>query len=194
MACLRWWAGFIDNSREVTHMSQFAPALSFALQFEDPRHAYEAVDDAPPGASAIAGVNSAAWPLEFAAIASVPPSDRVQLVARFYLVHFWTPMRVGGLVDQDLANRVFDEGVNAGAVTGVKLLQEAYNALYAGGAAKLAEDGVIGPKTLEAINGAAPDAILAAYRSARAARYQDIAAAYPDDAVYLPDWLARARA
>jgi len=38
---------------------------------------------------AIGGVNSGAWPEEYAAIAAADPGDRLGLIQQFYQSHFW---------------------------------------------------------------------------------------------------------
>ena len=87
------------------------------------------------------------------------------------------------------AKRVFDFGVNAGAGTAVKTLQQALNAL--GGT--LTADGGWGPVTLAAANSADPAALVQAFIRARVAHYEAIAAANPADAAYLKGWLKRAQ-
>lgn len=169
-------------------MSQFSPALEYVLDFEDEPRSYEPSDD--PGGFAIAGVNSAAWPAEYATIAAVPQPQRAGLVAAFYQANFWNPLQIGGVNDQDVANRVLDTSVNEGPVWGPKVLQMAANTL----GCTLLVDGELGPNTFAAVNGLSTDSLLAAIRTVRANRYQKIAAANPADEKYLDEWLARARA
>ena len=167
-------------------MSDFAPALSFVLDNEDALRKYAIVPD--PGGSAIAGVNSYDWPAQYDAIAGLPQADRASAVASFYQMNFWNPINCSGIADQDIANRVMDESVNGGLDTGPKILQRAANSC----GAMLAVDGEIGPMTLAAVNGIDAATLLAAYRAARVAHYQAIAAANPADAKYLAAWVARA--
>lgn len=167
-------------------MSQFLPALNFVLDNEDRNREYAVVPD--PGGAAIAGINSRAWPTAYANIARLPQMQRASAVANFYQTEFWNVMRLGGLESQDLANRVLDCGVNCGLYTATRMLQSAANTL----GATLSVDGLLGPVSLEAINGIEPERMLATYRQARVARYEKIAAANPADRVYLPAWKARA--
>jgi len=168
-------------------MSQFSPALSFLLANEDRLREYAAVPDV--GGCAIAGINSASFPADYAKIVRIiPNSARASAVAEFYQSKFWTPMNLGGLDSQDLANRVLDEGVNAGAKTAINLLQRAVNALRV----PLEVDGQMGPITLSVVNGCDPEAILAAFRQQRLQRYREIVVAKPEDARYLPEWEKRA--
>ena len=177
---------------EVFKLSQFPPAFDYIMQFEDPEKYCAEVPDAPAGARAISGINSAAWPLDFDKIAALPQSDRLPAVQAFYEANFWTPLLLGGLESQDVANRVLDEAVNAGPHVGAILLQDAINCC--GQTPPLAPDGEIGPLTLDAANALDSDRLVAAYRVQRVARYNQRVARNPQDAIYLKTWLKRANA
>jgi lysozyme family protein len=170
-------------------VSQFPEALSFVLDNEDRNRLYAVVPD--PGGAAISGVNSRYWPTAYDHIYRLPQGQRALAVANFYQTEFWNVMRLGGIESQDLANRVLDEGVNAGPYTATKMLQEAVNAFNA---EKLQVDGILGSKSLDAINAADHENLLAMFRSLRKQRYQKIAADNPASAKYLPAWEARAEA
>lgn len=169
-------------------MSQFSPALEYVMNFEDSQRSYEPSPD--PGGEAIAGVNSKAWPVDYAHIASLPQPQRAAAVAAFYLANFWQTLDIGGVNDQDVANRVMDASVNEGPHQGPTLLQKAANLL----GCTLTVDGVLGPSTFAAVNALDPESLLAAFRTVRAARYKEIVAANPADEKYLDVWLARAQA
>jgi lysozyme family protein len=169
-------------------MSQFEPALDYLLDFEDAPRAYNAVSDV--GGYAIAGINSASWPNQYAQIASLPQASRGSAVANFYRLYFWNPTQAGALTSQDIANRLLDQAVNGGQVSGVKLLQKAANQC----GAALVQDGTIGPRTITAVNAINPVQLLTAYRAARAANYRAIVEAKPQDEQYLAEWLKRAEA
>lgn len=147
-------------------MAQFNPALNFLLNFEDAPRSYAPSTD-NNGGHVIAGINSKSFPQAYMDIASLPVGSRANAVAKFYFSAFWNPMQIGGIESQDLANRVLDMGVNAGPVTSIRLLQRAVNALRT----SIAEDGKMGPETLEAVNCCNPDALLASFRSQRDAHY-----------------------
>ncbi|MGH9536107.1 MAG: glycoside hydrolase family 108 protein [Terriglobales bacterium] len=105
------------------------------------------------------------------------------LVAVFYRSQFWEPVRGDQIVDQDIATRVLDAAVNCGVRQAAKLIQRA---------AGVADDGMVGPVTLAAINGADPATLLAAFRAQRVSLYQAIAANHPQDQQFLEGWLRRA--
>jgi hypothetical protein len=171
-------------------------AYDWMMDFEDaPRACAQVPDDAPCGVAgpcySICGINSGAWPAEFAPIAALPQEQREPLVEQFYQNHFWGTWFPR--VDSDeVCKRVFDFAVNGGSGTSVRCLQQAVNSLLAADAAPIAEDGGWGPVTLGTVNAADPVALQAAFQSMRVAYYQAIVAADPSKAVYLAAWTARA--
>lgn len=169
-------------------MSQYQPALSYTLNFEDPKREYSWVPDV--GGFAIAGINSAHWPEDYKRIAAAPQYDRANLIYDFYQKNFWNPMRIGGLLSQNLANRVFDEGVNASALVSIHLLQKSI--ILCG--VHVVEDGVFGPVTMEAANGLDSERLLAAFRNQRLQFYKKIVDNNQDDLKYFAGWEKRALA
>lgn len=161
-------------------MSQFPPALDFLLGFEDAARTYAAVTD-NNGGEVIAGVNSKSYPSDFALINAAFQPDRAPLVANFYQQRFWTPLQLGGIQSQDLANRVLAAAVNTGPQMAIKILQRAVNQIHP----LITVDGLMGPNTLEEVNAIPDDSMLAAFRQQLLARYQAVAAANPADAAYL---------
>ena len=170
-------------------MASFEVALDWALQFEDSQRQYAKVPDAPPGAFAIAGINSFAWPEEFAIVDALPQDNRAGAVAAFYAAHFWNTW-LNQIESDEVAKRVFDAAVNMGGGTAVRLLQSAVNAL--GG--NLAVDGQLGPATVTAVNSVSASALVAEFQSDRAAHYRFIVLNNPSLQRYLAGWLARAQA
>jgi lysozyme family protein len=178
-------------------MANWTIAYNWMMNFEDaPRACAQVPDASPCGVDgpcfAISGINSGAWPAEFAAIAALPQSEREPLVQQFYQNHFWNNW-YAQVESDDLCKRVFDFAVNGGSGTAVRCLQRAVNSLAGDGAAQLIDDGEWGPMTLGAVNATDPAAMTTAFQAARVAHYQAIVAANPADAQYLPQWLARAR-
>lgn len=169
-------------------MAFFDTAYDFMMGNEDPARACAEVPDAPAGSHAISGINSHAYPQQFAAIAALPQDQREAAVKAFYQSEFWSAY-LGSLISDDLAARVLDEAVNAGPGTAVKLLQQAINDL---GGIRIPVDGAWGPITVAAANNQNQTMLLNAFRQARIAHYQAIAAANPELSQYLPEWIARA--
>lgn len=173
-------------------MASFDVAYRFMLANEDKTPpVYANVPDV--GGSAIAGVNSKDWPVQFQKIANLPADQRGPLVEQFYQMHFWSDW-FDDLTSDEVAKRVFDASVNMGSVAAVRCLQQAVNDLrqLAFAANKIAEDGGWGSLTLDAANGCDQTALVGAFQTARVARYKAIAAAKPALAHYLPQWIARA--
>lgn len=163
-------------------MAVFQISFDWMMQNEDgpgPPYRYEEVSD--PGGDAISGINSAAFPDDFLRILNTPQAERGPLVVSFYQAKFWNRWYAQLLFDE-VAKRVFDEGVNAGPVTTVKVLQQAINAT---GAASVIVDRTWGPATVAAANECAEDELVYCFKQARLARYQAIAAVNPADAHYL---------
>jgi lysozyme family protein len=170
-------------------MANWDVCFSWMLDNEDATRAYKVVPDAPPGAHAIAGVNSGAWPAEYAAIAALPQDQRGPLVEAFYQERFWNKWYTQ-LTSDEVAKRVLDASVNMGSVAAVRCLQEACNE-EGGFDPPLAEDGKWGQHTIAAVNSSGAW-LISAFRQARVARYKAIVAANPALAHYLPQWIARA--
>lgn len=102
-------------------------------------------------------------------------------VKSFYRNCFWKPF-MADLQDQELANWLFDKGVNMGIPQAVKLLQRA---------AGVTDDGKYGPKTAAAV-AAAGDDLLGRCREQARAFYTALAAKDPSQAQFLNGWLKRA--
>jgi lysozyme family protein len=178
-------------------MADWNTSYNWMMDNEDPRRAYARVPDACPGSVAgpcyaISGINSGAWPGEFAAIAAVDQASRAPLVQQFYENHFWKDW-YALLISNEICKRVFDFAVNGGSGTAVRCLQRALNNLTGPAAAQLVDDGDWGPVTLSAANAADPVALVAAFQAERVAFYEAIVAADPAKAIYLPAWKARAQ-
>ena len=162
-------------------MALFSTALAWTLDnWEDPTHEYKIEPDAPPGAFAIAGVNSVENAVAYHLIAAAEQDERAPLVAHFYENTFWNKW-FEQLTSDDLAKRVFDAAVNMGGGTAVRLLKQSL-AIHA--------DGVWTPLTVSEAN-AEPNAV-EGFKHTRAAHYRAIVAAQPQDAKYLAGWTARA--
>lgn len=104
------------------------------------------------------------------------------MVRDFFRANFWDVNRLGDLVSQEVANKVYDSGVNQGTGTAAILLQKCLG---------VNADGGIGPVTIAAANKMDGVALAGAFKAARIAKYQRIAAANPQDKQYLGNWISR---
>jgi lysozyme family protein len=116
-----------------------------------------------------------------------------------YYKFFWQPGNYDSLRHQYVAVKVFDMAVNLGPVQAHKLAQRAVRAATL---QDLADDGILGPKSRSAINGAAPNMLLATLRSEHAGFYRALiirnsalrnhGVQVPDFKVFEQGWLRRA--
>ena len=102
-------------------------------------------------------------------------------VAPMYKIKYWNPSYCA-VLPKGLDYVVFDFAVNAGTGRSVKTLQSAIGVLA---------DGVIGPRTMAAINGADAKDLVAKFSDARTDFYQGIVARKPDQARFIRGWLNR---
>jgi hypothetical protein len=177
-------------------MANWNTTYNWMMDEEDAQRACEQVPDASPGGVAgpcfaISGINSGAWPEEFAAIEALPQGERKPLVKQFYENHFWNKW-YAQLVSDEVCKRVFDFAVNGGSGAAVRCLQQAVNSLAGTGWAQLVDDGDWGPITVDSVNSADPVALVAAFQAQRISHYKAIVAANPSKAIYLATWIARA--
>lgn len=98
-----------------------------------------------------------------------------------YREHFWNPMRGNDIINQNIADILFDGYVNMGGKA-IKLMQK-----EAGAEA----DGTIGPGSLQAINNANARILFQGYKDARIKFYKDLAEKKPKLQVFLKGWLNR---
>lgn len=103
------------------------------------------------------------------------------LVREFYKINYWAPIRGDELQHQSTAQAIFDFHVNAGAVAR-KLAQLVVGAT---------PDGVIGAKTVAALNAYDPDKFVLAYALAKIARYRDIVTRDRTQGKFLLGWINR---
>lgn len=104
-------------------------------------------------------------------------------VEEFYRINFWVPMNGNQIINQQVANSIFDFGVNAGLSTSVSLAQTVVNAKA---------DGVLGPKSLAAINSFDAEHFIDSFTIAKITRYINIVRNRPESKKYFFGWVSRA--
>ena len=169
----------------------FDQAYAWIEQNEDSTQQHKVVPDSCPSGCAgpcyaVSGINSGAFPAEFAAIVALPQGDRGPAVKQFYHDHFYNQW-LSQLDSVDVQDRIFDTAVNSGMGTAVKIAQTAVNS-FSATTNQLVVDGGWGPKTIAAINAVDPKTFVAAFCAARVAHLQKYDAASP----YLAQLIARA--
>lgn len=105
-----------------------------------------------------------------------------------YRLYFWLQPRIHKLHDDALREAVFDQGVNRGPENSVKSLQKAYSALSK---RNLAIDGILGPKTLEAVTTVDAAAMLKQFVKESQIAYARIVQVNQSQAKFLVGWLNR---
>ncbi|HEU5137493.1 MAG TPA: glycosyl hydrolase 108 family protein [Steroidobacteraceae bacterium] len=151
-------------------------------------------DPADPGGATNKGITIATFQRYAPAVLGVAPSlDNLRALSdaqafSIYKVGYWDPLHADEIVDQPLAEIVFDFHVNAGA-TAVRVLQGALN--DSGVKPQLPVDGVVGPGTLQALQGTDPVGLYRTYKQRRIEYYQDLVARRPSLAKFLNGWLKR---
>lgn len=109
------------------------------------------------------------------------PKLQTQIKA-LYKSNYWDKIRGDDIIEQDIAESIFDFAVNAGPKTSAKLAQVTV-------AAKT--DGIIGPKTLKKINADDTRAFLAVFALAKIGRYVNICEKRKSSRKYFFGWVRR---
>lgn len=179
-------------------MAEFKVAFMFTLHHEDPSGSGKVTEDV--GGRTRFGIAAKFHPDLPEDFFIGPVEDALAEAERIEEREYWAPMRLSGLQSQDIANKLFDMGVNMGVRQAGIFAQRAANLLLhpagqsADGPDELAEDGNIGEKTLAVINQLEPVAFYQALRELSEAHYRHIAATNPAQAGNLQGWLKRANA
>jgi lysozyme family protein len=100
----------------------------------------------------------------------------------FYEVNFWDKVRGDEMVNQDVAESIFDFAVNAGVVTSSKLAQMTVG---------VNPDGVIGPGSLQKINADDPKTFLSLFALNKIARYVAICEKNQESKKFFFGWVKR---
>lgn len=116
----------------------------------------------------------------------VMPLDTAKALYRKY---FWDKNRIGEIVDDDIAAKVFDMSVNMGR-NGIVVAQRAVN--NRGWEPPLAEDGVMGPATLAALNTIPPHRLMKELKAEHALYYKIIVRNNPKLIRFARGWAKRA--
>jgi lysozyme family protein len=104
-------------------------------------------------------------------------------VRNFYRAKYWNKVNGDFIVNQSVADSIYDFAVNAGVSTSVKLAQVVLG---------LAADGVPGPKTLAALNSMDPEKFSMAFTIAKISRYEAIVTKNRAQGKFLLGWIRRA--
>jgi lysozyme family protein len=175
-------------------MADFKPAFAFVLLHEDSTCSGKVTEDAGGRTRfGIAGRFHPELPEEFF---TGPAEQALAEAEKIEERYYWQPLRLAEVENQNVANKLFDMGINMGVCQAAIYAQRATNYLLArtGGGERLMEDGKIGEKTLAAINAQEPREFHQVLCDLSEAHYRHVAAVNPAQAVNLPGWLKRAQA
>lgn len=103
-------------------------------------------------------------------------------IINFYVNNYWNPLKLSQVVDQNIANNLYDCAVNQGVGIAAKFMQRA---------AGVPVDGIVGPKTLAVINLGNYENVYNEINKLRLERYINTANSNPDFKQWLPVWKRR---
>jgi len=105
------------------------------------------------------------------------------MVEEFYRAHFWKPIMGDDFINQLSADNVYDFAVNSGVSRAVKYAQRIVSTV---------EDGVMGAKTIRAINGNV-EGFVTKYKASRLSFLEKIVARDESQSVFMHGWDNRVR-
>ncbi len=108
----------------------------------------------------------------------------VEQAIEYYREHYWKPL-YSQIVDQSVAEKLFDLGVLFGVKVAVKILQ-----ITIAQDMSIVSDGVFGPTTLSDVNQEGPD-LLPRYKTVFIQHCINIVNNNPDDGVFVNGWIGR---
>lgn len=176
-------------------MAKFQSAFEFSMDNEDRERSGVVIKDA-------GGVTKYGISFNFLKHTSVDVADfdhdgkltendvRVMTFAearKLYEPNFWKPVHGDEIVDQYVANKVYDLAVNAGVSQATALVQRA---LFCCGV-NIVEDRQFGPKTLAALNSVDVKTFIDSFRRALVAFRNHIAAVRPVTQKEMTSWTRR---
>jgi lysozyme family protein len=174
-------------------MADFKPAFLFTLQHEDSTRSGKVTVDA--GGRTRFGIAEKFHPDLPEEFSTGPAKDALTEAEKIEEREYWDTLRLPEVKNQNVANKIFDMGVNMGVRQTAVYAQRAVNSqLQQSQAQQLTEDGNIGPKTLAAMNAMDPQTFHGLLCQFSAWHYRHIAANNPAQAVNLAGWLKRASA
>src|SRR5437588_4047671 len=108
-------------------MADFKPAFAFALMHEDPTCSGKVTEDA--GGRTRFGIAEKFHPDLPEEFFTGPAEDALAEAKKIEELEYWDAMRLAEVEDQNLANKLFDMGVNMGVRQAAIYAQRAANAL-----------------------------------------------------------------
>lgn len=175
-------------------MADFSSAFVFMLPHEDGRSGaqFGKTDRDNDGGMVRYGLNSNAHPnLIPAGYYTKPAQDALADARIHYQEWYWVPIHGDIITSQPVANKIFDQSVPMGVGEASKLVQRAINSTLTDDDDRLDVDGILGPRSMTALNAADPTKFLNAFAEEAGAFYRTLAMKRPADKAQLPGWLTR---
>lgn len=116
---------------------------------------------------------------------SMGATAALTIAIRLYAETYAAPLCIAEIQSQDVANSLLSFGVNCGVYIASQWLQEILG---------VDGDGRIGPITLDVLDKADPQMILARLKKLAVVHYEELIRENPTLAIYRDGWLTRARA
>lgn len=111
-----------------------------------------------------------------------PPPELHEAVHERYRERYWTPINGDGIKDDDVCEVMFSCAVLSGPRRAIKLAQQCVEERA---------DGVMGPRTMRAINGMDAELFDARFALARVNRYREICMRNRGQSKFLLGWINR---
>lgn len=112
----------------------------------------------------------------------------IEEAGMIYRKLYWDHYGLDAIKEPRIALAVFDQIVNRRATEVVRGIQVRLGAAFG---RQLAIDGVLGPKTLDALNSVRADKLMTEIVISAQSAYLEIVERRPDQVEFLPGWLAR---
>lgn len=120
--------------------------------------------------------------------------DLQNAVLAFYKSNFWNVLSLDAVINQDIANELFDTAVNMSTNTAGEFLQRSLNVLNRNGQdySDLLVDGKIGQKTITVLNAHKyPQTVLKVLNCLQGAKYISICEHNPSQEIFIRSWMSR---
>jgi lysozyme family protein len=173
-------------------VAEFKPAFQFMMDHEDAKREGKVTYDGDGRTRfGICEKFHPELPEEFWTCDAAKALSWAQMI---YRSDYWAACRLGEIVDQAIASKIFDISVVMGRKEAVTLAQRAANGLLLGSAKAPAIDGKIGPQTIAALNSCPPQNVVESLCNLSKIIFCEDAAKHPEKQVDLNGWLNRAAA
>ncbi|MBZ5490710.1 MAG: hypothetical protein LAO76_07245 [Acidobacteriia bacterium] len=169
-------------------MADFKTAFLFTLQHEDSTRSGKVTVDA--GGRTRFGIAEKFHPDLPEEFFTGPAEDALAEAEKIEEREYWDTMCLAQVENQNVANKLFDIGVNMGVRQATVYAQRAVNSQ----GRQLTEDGKMGPRTLAAINAMDPQTSYGLLCQFSIWHYRHIATNNPAQSMNLAGWLKRAEA